>query len=106
MPELVYTTKPKTIEFTVNYENNPEVPDDLGQFEKVDHKALASNDLFDLTDATGTAYTHTQRLTGGLNSQIGLVIAIPVGMGDTLHAEVLQNTKTTQAMTITVGHWL
>ncbi|TRX50873.1 RHS repeat-associated core domain-containing protein [Fulvivirga sp. M361] len=90
---VTFTTKPKTIEFTANYENNPAVPDDLGLFEKVDHTTLTSNDLFDHTDATGTIYTYTQLLTGGLNSQIGSVIAIPVGMGDTLHAEVFAKYK-------------
>ncbi|WP_185154163.1 DUF6443 domain-containing protein [Fulvivirga sp. M361] len=90
---VTFTTKPKTIEFTANYENDPAVPDDLGLFEKVDHITLTSNDLFDHTDATGTTYTHTQRLTGGLNSQIGSVIAVPVGMGDTLHAEVFAKYK-------------
>ncbi|MEM9300211.1 MAG: RHS repeat-associated core domain-containing protein, partial [Bacteroidota bacterium] len=89
----VFTTNPKEIEFTLNYESNPAVPDDIALFEEVAPANTISNDLFDHTDETGTTYTHTQLLTGGLNAQVGSVIAIPVGMGDTLNAEVFAKYK-------------
>ncbi|MEM6526296.1 MAG: RHS repeat-associated core domain-containing protein, partial [Bacteroidota bacterium] len=90
---VTFTTNPKEIEFTANYESNPAVPDDLSLFENVDNTTITSNDLFDHTDEAGNTYTHTQLLTGGLNSQVGSVIAIPVGMGDTLNAEVFAKYK-------------
>ncbi|MEM7107103.1 MAG: HNH/endonuclease VII fold putative polymorphic toxin [Bacteroidota bacterium] len=90
---VTFTTNPKEIDFTLNYESNPAVPDDLGLFENVDNTTIISNDLFDHTDEAGNTYTNTQLLTGGLNSQVGSVIAIPVGMGDTLHAEVFAKYK-------------
>ncbi|MEM8568741.1 MAG: RHS repeat-associated core domain-containing protein [Bacteroidota bacterium] len=90
---VTFTTNPKEIEFTLNYESNPAVPDDIALFEEVAPANTISNDLFDHTDETGTTYTHTQLLTGGLNAQVGSVIAIPVGMGDTLHAEVFAKYK-------------
>lgn len=47
-----------------------------------------SNDIFDHTDQAGTTYTHAQMLNGTEGSKVGSVIAIPVGMGDTLTASV------------------
>ncbi|MEM1408181.1 MAG: RHS repeat-associated core domain-containing protein [Bacteroidota bacterium] len=90
---VTFTTNPKEIEFTLNYESNPAVPDDIALFEEVAPANTISNDLFDYTDEAGTTYTHTQLLTGGLNAQVGSVIAIPVGMGDTLNAEVFAKYK-------------
>ena len=80
---VMFTTKPKTHVFTVNYEGLGN--DDQALFEDV---TTISNDIFDHTDAAGTTYTHAQMLNGTEGSKVGSVIAIPVGMGDTLNAKV------------------
>lgn len=85
---VTFTTRPKSIEFAVNYENNPSIPDDFSLFDKTSVPTLFSNDLFDHTDEAGNSYTHAQRLTGATGHRVGSVIAIPVGMGDKVSAEV------------------
>ncbi|MCG8384204.1 MAG: hypothetical protein MJA30_01585, partial [Cytophagales bacterium] len=80
---VTFTTKPKTHTFYTNYEDTSD--DDQALFEDV---TTVSNDIFDHTDQLGTTYTHAQLLNGTEGSRIGSVIAIPVGMGDTLNAKV------------------
>ncbi|TRX50969.1 RHS repeat-associated core domain-containing protein [Fulvivirga sp. M361] len=80
---VTFTTKPKSITFKTNYEGTPD--DDQSLFEDV---TTVSNDIFDHTDELGTTYTHAQLLNGTEGSRVGSVIAIPVGMGDTLNAKV------------------
>lgn len=80
---VVFTTEPKTINFSLNYEGLGD--DDQALFEDV---TTISNDIFDHTDQAGTTYTHAQMLNGTEGSKVGSVIAIPVGIGDTLSAKV------------------
>ena len=79
---VVFTTDLKTHDFTLNYEGLGN--DDDGLF--LD-SARISNDIFDHTDQAGNTYTHAQRLTGADGQRIGSVIALPVGMGDTISVE-------------------
>ncbi len=85
---VTFTTNPKTIDFTLNYENNPAIPDDIALFENTEDLTISGNDLFDHTDAAGTAYTRSQRLTGAEGARVGSVLALPVGTGDRISAEV------------------
>ncbi|MEL7002300.1 MAG: RHS repeat-associated core domain-containing protein [Bacteroidota bacterium] len=77
-----FTSKPKTINYNLTYEGNS----DEALFENV---IINNNDIFDYTDNTGNTYNKSQILTGGLNSQVGSVIAIPVGKGDKVTASVM-----------------
>ncbi|MTI28749.1 hypothetical protein E1163_27570, partial [Fulvivirga kasyanovii] len=78
-----FTTKPKEIVFTLNYENNESMPDDADLFEAV---TTHENNLMDHTDA-GTTAKHSQLLRGSEGERVGSVIAIPVGAGDKVTAK-------------------
>ena len=82
---LTFTTRPKTIDFSLNYEGDTNLPDDQGSFEKMEN--IIDANIHDHTD-TGTTYTQSQKLTGANNSIIGSVLTIPVGKGDQISAEV------------------
>ena len=83
---LTFTASPKSYDFIANYENNPDLADDIYLFESTDN--LISNELFDHTDETATDYSYSQKLSGTENSRVGSIIAIPVLKGDRLTAEV------------------
>ncbi|UII27588.1 DUF6443 domain-containing protein [Fulvivirga maritima] len=78
-----FTTKPKTVQFSLNYEELGE--DDMDLFENVETE---DNDLYDHTDVKGETYTKTQMLDGTEGKQVGSVIAIPVAAGDAINAKV------------------
>ena len=82
---LTFTTRPKTIDFSLNYEGDTNLPDDQGSFEKMEN--IIDANIHDHTD-TGTTYTQSQKLTGANNSIIGSVLTIPVGKGDQISVEV------------------
>ena len=82
---LTFTTRPKTINFSLNYEGDTNLPDDQGSFEKMEN--IIDANIHDHTD-TGTTYTQSQKLTGANNSIIGSVLTIPVGKGDQISVEV------------------
>jgi RHS repeat-associated protein len=79
---VTFTTKPNTHEFTLNYENDPNNPDDAGMFEKVQVGSIK-----DFNSTQGNAsYSNAQVLYSSPNAQVGSVIAIPVGQGDKITA--------------------
>ncbi len=82
---VVFTTAPKTHEFTLNYESDPNLPDDEGIFDELTNIITAN--IHDHTDA-GTTYDQVQLLNGATNGVIGSVLTIPVGAGDKVSAEV------------------
>jgi RHS repeat-associated protein len=90
---LTFTTKPKTHEFTLNYEEDPSNPDDFDStlpeeewtFKNMDNIILA--DLHDHTD-TGNLYDKSQKLTGADGAIVGSILTIPVGKGDRINATV------------------
>jgi RHS repeat-associated protein len=82
---VMFTSKPKTFEFTLNYENDSTLQDDIDIFESTDN--IIPNDLMDHTDA-GSTWNKSQLLTGGDGSVIGSVLTIPVKPGDLVNAEV------------------
>lgn len=84
---VTFTTAPKTIDFTLNYESDAGLPDDIAMFENVEPSSIIANDLMDHTDA-GTTYTNSQLLNGASGSIVGSVLTIPVGKGDQINAEV------------------
>lgn len=83
---LTFNTRPKTLEFTLNYENSMALPDDISMFEEVN--IISSQDVYDHTDKDGTIYTRTQFLGGREGNAIGSVIALPVAKGDAISAMV------------------
>lgn len=97
---LTFTTKPKTISFTANYEGDANNPDDADLFENVEISAVK-----DFNHTTGSAsYDKSQILYSSPNRQIGSAIAIPVGTGDKITAtayakymEAAENTSVTAA---------
>jgi hypothetical protein len=83
---ITFTSKPKEHIYKVNYENATANKDDIKLFQETGN--ISTNDLFDRTDFNGTVYTKSQKLTGSNGPKIGSVIAIPVGAGDKISAEV------------------
>jgi RHS repeat-associated protein len=87
---VTFTTKPDTFNFTLNYEedpNNPDdfdssVPDSLRMFKNVQ---IASIKDFNRTVGS-SGYDKSQVLRSSPNSQVGSVLAIPVGQGDKITA--------------------
>ncbi len=82
---VVFTTDPKTINFTLNYESDPNNPDDEGLFDNLDN-IIAAN-IHDHTDA-GSTYDQSQLLNGATGGVVGSVLTIPVGQGDKIDASV------------------
>ena len=82
---VVFTTKPKTHGFTLNYESDTNLPDDEGLFEELNNIVPAN--IHDHTDA-GSTYDKSQLLNGANGGVIGSVLTIPVGAGDKVSAEV------------------
>ncbi|MEQ9168883.1 MAG: RHS repeat-associated core domain-containing protein, partial [Fulvivirga sp.] len=82
---VVFTTKPKTHEFTLNYESDTNLPDDESMFDNLDNIIPAN--IHDHTDA-GSTYDKSQLLNGANGGVIGSVVTIPVGAGDKISAEV------------------
>ncbi|MEM6526370.1 MAG: RHS repeat-associated core domain-containing protein [Bacteroidota bacterium] len=85
---VVFTTDPKTIDFTLNYEGNSADPDDETLFDNLQNVITA--DVHDRVDAPNESFNHTnvQALNGATNGVIGSVLTIPVGAGDKINAEV------------------
>ncbi|MBL6449635.1 EndoU domain-containing protein [Fulvivirga sp. 29W222] len=89
---LTFTTKPKTINFSLNYENDEYNQDDIGLFENVE--TISNVRDFNHTDGLyggplgKRPYTHSQVLYSSPNPQVGSVIAIPVMAGDKITASV------------------
>ncbi|MEM6526522.1 MAG: RHS repeat-associated core domain-containing protein, partial [Bacteroidota bacterium] len=85
---VTFTTKPKTIDFTLNYEGNSADPDDEALFDNLQNVITA--DVHDRVDAGNESFNHTnvQALNGATNGVIGSVLTIPVGAGDKVSAEV------------------
>uniref|UniRef100_UPI004049791E DUF1990 family protein n=1 Tax=Fulvivirga sp. TaxID=1931237 RepID=UPI004049791E len=82
---VVFTTKPKTHEFTLNYESDTNLPDDEELF--TDLNNIIPANIHDHTDA-GSTYDKSQLLNGANGGVIGSVVTIPVGAGDKVSAEV------------------
>ncbi|MEM9680870.1 MAG: RHS repeat-associated core domain-containing protein, partial [Bacteroidota bacterium] len=85
---VTFTTNPKTIDFTLNYESNIADPDDEALFYKVDN--IIANNFLDynhLDEQTGD-HVKVQLLNGSENGSVGSVLTIPVGAGDKISAEV------------------
>ncbi len=82
---VVFTTNPKEIGFTLNYEGSESSPDDEAIFTELNN--IVEANIHDHTDA-GATYQKSQRLTGGVNDAIGSVLTIPVGAGDKVSAAV------------------
>ena len=78
----MFTTNPKTITFTANYEGDPNNADDEPLFEDVQVAAIK-----DFNHTTGDPnYTNAQVLRSSPHNQVGSAIAIPVGQGDKITA--------------------
>ena len=85
---LTFTTEPKEIIFSVNYENDADNPDDIALFEGV---SISDMEEFNHTQGTytdDTPYSHAQVLKSSPHHQVGSVIALPVGKGDEINARV------------------
>jgi len=81
---LMFTSVPKTINFTLNYESDASNADDEALFKNVNKAAIK-----DFNSTTGdTNYDKSQILYSSLNSQVGSILAIPVGKGDQITATV------------------
>ena len=81
-----FTTAPKTITLNINFE---QLGDDDMEFAQVDTQTISTNDIFDHTDANGTVLDQkAQRLDGTEGRRIGTVLAVPVGKGDSINAQV------------------
>ncbi|MEQ8574016.1 MAG: RHS repeat-associated core domain-containing protein, partial [Fulvivirga sp.] len=87
---VTFTTKPNTVEFNLNYEEDPNNPDDFDSsvpeenrlFKKVQVAAIKD---FNRTSGSG-GYDKAQVLRSSPSSQVGSVLAIPVGQGDKITA--------------------
>ncbi len=88
---VTVSSKPQTLVFMLNYENDQDLPDDIALFEGTD--PIVSSEFMDHTDQQeGTQaqnlYSHSQLLNAGEGNRIGSVIALPVMQGDQVTAEV------------------
>ncbi len=81
----MFTSDPKTIDFTLNYENDPGLPDDQEVFDNLNN--IIAADIHDHTDP-GNVYDQSQLLNGAEGSVVGSVLTIPVGQGDKVEASV------------------
>ncbi|MEM6816553.1 MAG: RHS repeat-associated core domain-containing protein [Bacteroidota bacterium] len=84
----MFTTNPKTIDFTLNYESNSADPDDETLFDNLQNVIAA--DIHDRVDAGNESFNHNQvqLLNGATDGVVGSVLTIPVGPGDKVSAEV------------------
>ena len=85
---VTFTTNPKEIDFTLNYESNTADPDDEALFDNLQNVITA--DVHDRVDASNESFNHNQvqLLNGAANGVVGSVLTIPVGPGDKVSAEV------------------
>ena len=82
---VMFTTNPKEVDFTLNYESSTANPDDEAVFSDVGN--IIEANVHDHTDA-GSVYQRSQRLVGTADAAIGSVLTIPVGPGDRISASV------------------
>ncbi|MEO1097135.1 MAG: RHS repeat-associated core domain-containing protein, partial [Bacteroidota bacterium] len=87
---VTFSNKTKTLEFKINFENDPALPDDITLFEGTD--PISSSEFMDHTDElenTGAdLYSNSQLLNAGEGYRLGSAIALPVMQGDMVTAEV------------------
>ena len=87
---VTFSNKTKTLEFKINFENDPALPDDITLFEDTD--PISSSEFMDHTDElenTGAdLYSNSQLLNAGEGYRLGSAIALPVMQGDQVTAEV------------------
>ena len=85
---VTFTTKPKTFDFTLNYEGSTVDSDDADMFEELNN--IIPADVHDYVDAANESFNHdkVQALNGSTNGVIGSVLTIPVGKGDKINASV------------------
>ena len=85
---LMFTSVPKTIEFALNYESDPNNADDEALFKNVNIGAVGDYNSTSGAYQDATPYSHAQVLYSSPNSQTGSILAIPVGKGDQISATV------------------
>ncbi len=94
-----FSTAPKTIEFNLNYESSPSLPDDEIYFEEI--TTVVSNDLFNHTSPDSLS-SKSQLLTSGEGSRVGSILTLPVGKGDVISAQVFAKYESTTGSANTV----